>query len=528
MDAIFRHVPVLLVFLTLSAASWLHGGTRTEAMLPVIPWLWAILFEVLLFFPQRRPYENPVAARERAWHGLGRDPLLYVTLIFIVLISVPFLNRGLCPICDYPEIMKGRSPDPGISFAPSCVNLADHFNVVLWFVPALTAMLAARHALSHGGKRLLMEMLVWNAAALAVLGFIQQASGAEAPLWIKSAQKGLFFSTFGYVNMGGAYFAMMFAFAVGVWLTRVAEVAKLPPIDKGLSVPQQLLFRFIHANYPLVPAALIMYAVLATLCRAAMLSLIVLAAVAFLYYECALFFARSNRAKNLKKAAVGMIGGVLVVISMFIFGPEQWTRELQTITSREVLDRTSGKSQYHSRVAMAIFKDKKPLGHKDAALPTPDRPLATGPNWSRILFGVGGWGYKHLCTNYMTPDELRQLQLLGGANVHNDYLQFLCEHGLVGLVLLVIIYLLLVVPVFRNWFKLYRAACFMRTDASPPSPRVLYCLPAGTFWILLGNVSMLICASGDCPLRSLASLSALFVSLACADGYLPREQGARR
>ena len=114
-------------------------------------------------------------------------------------------------------------------------------------------------------------------------------------------------------------------------------------------VPQQLLFRFIKAHYPLVPAALIMYAVLATLCRAAMLCLIVLAVLAFLYYECALFFSRSNRAKNIKKAAFGMVGGGLVVISMFIFGPKDWTRELQTVTSHAVLDRVSGKAQYHSR-----------------------------------------------------------------------------------------------------------------------------------------------------------------------------------
>ena len=90
------------------------------------------------------------------------------------------------------------------------------------------------------------------------------------------------------------------------------------------------------------------------------------------------------------------------------------------------------------------------------------------------------------------------------------------------------IFLLLVTPIFSEWFKLYRASCFMRTGASPPSPRVLYCFPPGAFWILLGNIALLICASGDCPLRSLAVLSAFFVSLACADGYLPREQGAGR
>ncbi|MBR1587898.1 MAG: O-antigen ligase family protein [Kiritimatiellae bacterium] len=503
MDALIRHVPVLLVFLTLSAAAWLHGGTRTEAMLPVIPWLWALLFETLLFFPQRRPFEDPVSARRRAMRGLGRDPLLYVTLAFVLILAIPFLNRGLCPVCDYPAIMKGRSPDPSIPFAPFCVDIPEHFNVVMWFVPALTAMLAARHALSRSGKRLLMEMLVWNAVALAMLGFIQQATDAKAPLWVDSAAKGLFFSSFGYVNMGGAYFAMMFAFSVGVWLTRVADVAGMPPIDPGKSVAQQLIHRFIRAHYPLVAAAINMYAVLATLCRAAMLSLIVLAAFAFLYYECSLFFARSNRAKNIKKGAFGLAGGAIIVISMFIFGPTHWTNELKTVSSHAVLDRVSGKAQYHSRVAAAILRDYP-------------------------LFGAGGWGYRHLCTKYMTNDELKQLQTLGGANVHNDYLQFLCEHGTVGFGFLVLAFVLLVSPIFREWFKLYRAARFMRTAAAPPSPRALYCLPPGTLWILLGNAALLVCASGDCPMRSLAVLSAFFVSLACADGYLPRDHGGGR
>ena len=503
MDALIRYVPVLLVFLTLSAAAWLQGGTRTEVMLPTIPWLWALLFETLLFFPQRRPYEDPVSARRRALHNLSRDPMLYVTIIFMLMLAIPFLNRGLCPVCDYPAIMKGRSPDPSIPFAPFCVDIPEHFNVVLWFIPALTAMLAARHALSRSGKRLLMEMLVWNAVALAILGFIQQATDAKAPFWLEGVKKGVFFSSFGYVNMGGAYFAVMFAFSIGVWLTRVADVAKMPPIDSGKSVVQQLLHRFIRAHYPLLAAAINMYAVLATLCRAAMLNMIVLAAFAFLYYEGSLLCARSNRAKNLKKAAFGFAGGAIVVLSMFIFGPANWSKELKTVSSHALLDRVSGKAQYHSRVATAILQDHP-------------------------LFGVGGWGYRHLCTKYMTNDELKQLQTLGGANVHNDYLQFLCEHGTIGFGFLVIIFVLLVAPIFREWFKLYRAACFMRTDSSPPSPRALYCMPPGTIMILLGNAALLICASGDCPMRSLAVQSVFFVSLACADGYLPREQGGGR
>ena len=505
MDALLRHVPVLLVFLTLFAASWLRGGTQTDAMLPVIPWLWALLFEVMLFFPQRRPYEDPVSARRRVLHRLGRDPLMWATVIFVLVLIVPFLNRGLCPVCDYPEIMKGRSPDPSIPFAPFCVDIPEHFNVVLWFVPSLTAMLAARHALSHGGKRMLIEMLVWNAAALAVLGFIQQATGADAPFWLENVRRGVFFSSFGYVNMGAAYFAMMFAFAIGVWMTRVSDVAKMPPIDRGLSIAQQVLSRLIKAHYPLIPAALIMYAVLATLCRAAMMCMIVLASIAFLYYECAMFFSRTRgrRAKNVGKAAIGLVGGVIIVISMFIFGPKGWTRELKSVSSIAVLDRVTGKAQYHSRVATELFTQHP-------------------------AFGVGGWGYRHLCTKYMTDEELKQLQTDGGANVHNDLLQFLCEHGLVGFGLLAVIFMMLVLPIFRSWFKLYRASRFLHAESLPPSPRALYCLPAGTLWILLGDTALLICASGDCPMRSLAVMSAFFVSLACADGYLPHEDGGRR
>ena len=504
MEAFFRNMPAVLVFLTLAASAWLRGGTQTQFLMPTVPWLTALAFEVLLFFPQRQGAESSVAARQRAWRDLGRDPLLYVTLTFLLVMVVPFLNRGLCLVCDYPAIMSGASPDPRIPFAPFCVDAEGHLNVMLWFVPSLTAMLAAKHALSRRGKRTLMEMVAWNAAALATLGFIQQASGAKAPFW---ADPGTgtdhFFASFGYSNMGGAFFVMAFAFSVGVWLTRVSEVAALPPIDKAQSLKQQKLHRWLRAHYPLAAAMLNLFAVLSTLCRAAMINLLALAAIAFLYYEFSLVFSRQDRARNVKKAAIGFAWGILVVISLFVYGPKDWTRELDSVTSRDVLDRVSGKSQYHSRVSLAIFKD-------------------------HALFGVGGWGYKHFCRSYMTKEELEQLQTNGGANVHNDYLQFLCEHGIVGFGLLVVIFLMLVGPIFRNWFILYRAACFMRTDSSPPSPRVLYCLPPGMLWILLGNAALLFCASGDCPMRSLAVLSHFFVSLACAEGYLPREGATAR
>lgn len=506
-DVLFRNLAVILVFLAPAACAWLCGGMRTDALVPTLPWLLVFLFEGFFFFPQRRPYEDAVSARRRVWSGLRRDPLFYFTLLFLLVLLIPFVNRGLCPSCDYPQILKlaaetglpaedvARAPVP---FAPFCVNVQEHFTVLLWFLPALMAMLAAKHALSRQGKRILMEMLVWNAVGLAVLGFIQQGTGAEFPYWRPAPSKVHFFSVFAYPNMGGAFFVMAFAFAVGLWQHRVAEVAALPPLDKAVVTKQRVLKRWLRAHYPLAAVVLLFFGVLCTLCRAAMLCLFVLAFLAFVYYMLSLLFARHARARRVRSAAFALGGGLFFVLLAMVFAPPNVGRELATVDSLGVLDRVSGKAQYHTRVATEIFKDHP-------------------------FFGVGGWGYKHFTLSYLKNDELRHVQTTGGANVHNDYLQFLCEHGAVGLFLLVGIVLLLAAPVFRDWYRLYRAARFMKVDKAPPRPRAVFCLPAGAFWILLGDTALLIHACGDCPMRSASVLSLFLVSLACAEGYIPRE-----
>ena len=74
----------------------------------------------------------------------------------------------------------------------------------------------------------------------------------------------------------------------------------------------------------------------------------------------------------------------------------------------------------------------------------------------------------------------RVAKAIGAANVHNDYLQFLCEHGIVGLGCLVAIFFCLIVPIFRDWGRLYRAARFL-------SPEVIISrlFPEVTMFVLL-------------------------------------------
>lgn len=497
-EGVFRNLPVFLVFLTMMAFSWIFGGAQASPLKPVVPWLLAFVFEVMLFFPQRRPYEDSVSARRRAWRNLAHDPLLYVFVVFLFVLLVPFLNVGLCPVCDRAAIEAGADSSVHVPFLPFCVDVAEHFGVVQWFVPTFAVTLAARNALSRHGRRILLEMMVWNSAFLALFGFVQQSTGATSPYW--GVEKyAHFFSVFGYPNMGGSFFTMMFAFSVGVWQTQVREMSESPVVvETAGGKREQSLVRWIKAHHALAAVSLNFFAAIATFSRAAISLVSILAIVAFAYYEAWLLFSRHDRVRRVKRAAFAAGGGLLFLLLVFVFAPSDISREMDTMSSRDVLDRVSGKSQYHTRVATEIFK-------------------------ANPVFGVGGWGYRHLCGSYMTKDELRHLQTQGGANVHNDYMQFLCEHGAVGVLCLLLATVALVCPLGGAWYRLYRTARFMKPENAPPSPRALYCIPPAVFWTILGNVAVLVHAFGDCPLRSAAVLSSFFVSLACAEGFLPRE-----
>ena len=548
MEAFFRSVPALLIFPTIAAMAWIRGGVYGDMMVPTVPWLLALVFEVLLCFPQRHMGEDAVQARHRCWRHVGRDPAFFLSLVFLVLVlGMAFLNKGLCPTCDYgqilnsltsselsqmPDIMQEKAPNPPIPFAPFCMNLKQHFDVFMWFFPALVAMLAARHALLGRGKRLLVEMLVWNAAALAVFGFIERGTGAKfVMMWDQAEYDALvasirvntgvsyarpdpyFFATFGYPNMAGSYFMLAFALSIGVWMTHVREVEAEPQHDSKIQVTRQrMLLRFLRAHYALVAVVLNFLAVMFTFCRAAMSMTLVISVLAFIYYICQMLFAHRNRARQLKRAAFNIGGAVILLVVGVIFSPDDKSvavkgaaavaDELGTLTAVGMLERVTGKSEAHSRVAVELFKEYP-------------------------LFGCGGWGYKHLSLNRLAPMELRQMAI-GSANVHNDYLQFLCEHGAIGFFCLLGIFICLVVPLFRDWGRLHRAARFLALENAPSSPRAIYCCPPGVVWTLIGSFAVAFHAVADAPLRSGAVLGLFFTALACADGYMPSDLEKRR
>lgn len=508
---LYNNIAVIHVFAVLALFAWLFGGTRAEYILPVMPWATAMLLEVMICFPQHHAGETTYEARERVWHGMRKDPLVWVSLAFVAMLAIPFVNVGLCPVCDYPAIAAGADPKPIIPFIPFCVNRLEHLNVFLWFVPTLVAVVAAKHALLKRGKRALLSLVVWNGLALGIVGALQQITHAEGPLWVDACkQSAYFFSTFGYPNMAGDYFTTLFGIAVGLWRWNLDELSRQQAEvhdghrqhQHGVSGRKKEI-RFWKRHYYLIPAVIFFFCALDTLSRASVLLVTALAVIFFLHTFIS-FFSGMKKAQRVKVGAFSLLILSAIAVCSAMFMPKDLRREVDSIDTLKVLDRVTGKGQYHARVATEIWKDN-------------------------CLFGVGGWGYGHFCTQYMTDRELRNMQTVGGVNVHNDHLQFLVEHGAVGAALLVAVLVLLLWPMGRIWRALVDSVRFIPPKQQPPQPIQLFVIPAPVFCVVATAVATVIHAFGDCPMRSPAVLSLFFVSIACIDGFLPHlsEEGHR-
>lgn len=514
MSFLYDNAATLAVAAMCSALAWIFGGTDWEALRPVAPWLLAMLAEAALLFPQRHKGESLADARTRVWRRLKMDPAAWTVVAFLVLLAIPLWNKGLCPCCDYPAIhFDGASADPPAKYLPFCVNTGEHGGVLLWFGCALSAMLAARHALLKRGKRTLVELLAWNGMALAILGMLQRVCGAEAPFWIDSGNcKDYFFSSFGYVNTGGNWFVLSFALACAAWRWRAADGERDGSRRTGFG-------SFWHRHIFLVPAAFCYTGAVLTLSRAAIIMASTLAAMQFVHaMVCSL--AKMRRSQRVRAFAGSFI---VLVLAGTLFGilfagsgerkpaekadvRDEIVHEVDSIDTRGVLDRLTGRNENHVALALRIWRE-----------------------WP--VFGCGGWGYRHFEIPFMTEEEYKLVPPYsrpGAANVHNDYVQFLAEHGAAGVLLLAAIVALLLAPFFATWKALARAAHFMKRGERPPRPVSVFALPAPAFSVFAGVVAVAIHAFGDCPMRSGATLSLFFVSLAAMDGYMPRRKEESR
>jgi O-antigen ligase len=196
---------------------------------------------------------------------------------------------------------------------------------------------------------------------------------------------------------------------------------------------------------------------------------------------------------------VSIVGAVILsaVVVLLVFKLDSLKAEVRQITPVAVLERVTGSQYYHARIAKAIFRDHP-------------------------VFGVGGWGYPRYLHQYMTADDEKSLQIEGGANVHNDSLQFLAEQGVVGYGLMVACALLLALPLFGQAWRLCRLKAPAEAQGGTAATKGwLSRIPPPLVAVWVGTGATVCHSLGDLPFRAPSILAVWVLSLACVSGWLP-------
>jgi len=498
-SGLLRWTSLLLVAAPVLSLAWTYGGSRALALRAVMPWACAACAAGLLLLPQRHEGEDWPTAERRVLAGLLKDPFLWALLVLAVYLAVPLFNVSLCPVCDWRAIDAGADPYPPYRFLPFCACPAEHAGLLWMLGPAFLGALAVRHGLTRRGKRMFLEVVVWNGALLALFGFFLVLAGIDRPLGAgASGARTHFFSMFGYPNMGGAFFTLMYAMSFGLWFFRMGNVESLPMDKASNRAPHS----FLRSHYPVIAVALNLGGVLGTYCRAAIILSAALSAAFVIYAVLRAFTGQDwRRARRFRNAVVscGLMLGLFALV--YIYAPVQIGREVGTVDTLSVADRLSGKGQYHTRAATAIMRDFP-------------------------VFGVGGWGYRHFAPAYLSQKDLSQRQMGGGANIHNDYLQILVEHGVAGFALFALCVWLLARPTFQTWRKRVVKILTVGRSGLGSSSLVLFAAAPPVLWGFLGCIAVCVHAFGDCPLRSGAVLSGLLAVLAASIGFFRHDSAA--
>jgi len=552
MNSLARNFPLLHIFAVFGVCTWVFAGGDGGMIAPFIPWLVLFTVEAMLF-PQCRQDETYPDARARAWGGLVKDPLFYAVAALCVYLAIPFFNTSLCWICDadkLPPAYPGMDVDyanPACSWLPFCMHADMHFEVFTWFAPPLLGALAAKHALRSEGKRHLLELMCWNGAALAVFGFIQAQTDAAAPFWFKplapytatdaASYPHRPFSVFSYPNAGATFFAMLFAVSCGIWQSKYAFIKALPS-HREFEHVKPPSYPFLRSHYMIAAAVLNFLGSLHTGSRAGWYSSIFLG-VTMAIHVFAGYFQKADRLGKIRTAATALGLAAAASLAVAVFAPSEDGEETEDLRHRKA-ERVSGAEKAHKDVmetSAVSFFDRI-----TGRVPS----IATRVAWKLVKdhpwCGTGGWGFVDNGTWMVTPyargrwseldddaweklcrDWLHENNgecSVGGANVHNDYLQFLAEHGIFGILLLAAVFLLLARPAFSEWRARLKAIKFSKGAETPAHPFVLYVMPTPVYGVMLGTAAIMIHAMADCPLRCGANTSLIFLSWACIGGFL--------
>lgn len=549
---IARYAVVALVALMLTLFTWLGGGIVPKWLAPWTPWLTLLLAEVMLLLPEQRRQESLLDARSRVWRGIIRDPLTWLTLALTLFLSIQWLNaysfvewnpteqmwQVMSPAFEclrHPDVAKIiaqppadptqavylRIPDSApIAWLPTSLRADEAVTVLAWFTPILVALLAIRHATLRHSKRLLCTFICAMTSTLAIAGILQYVVNGTFLYWGMESHA-FFFATFGYPNHAACFFPAVMALSLGMFLWNME-----------------------HREYTRVPAWF--YLISAMLCalsailsgsRAGVLFVLAITAFTTIYVPIRYFGSMSPKLRIVVPTFLFLLAFTVIGTAVFrIYAVESNAKRAQALklaTTPEEHAAAFALPAY--RTIPAIDTVLKEIGDTDWEAFI-EHPMLMRAGYQGILavrqwhdyfyVGSGAWSFRWLNAQYINtedPEErdwLRARTGVGQANVHNDTLQFLAEHGIIGFGLMVACALALAIPFW---------ATLLRSPAVPQNDNVAdrcwfnricaYCVFALVATTLIAAHSFI-----DLVFRSPACMMLYGLIFVCANGFVPRKK----
>jgi O-antigen ligase len=458
-------------------SAWARGGS-SPAYMWALPWLCLGLLEIMLLLPPAHRGETPQGAVKRMLGGIFLDPITYIGIALVGFLLIQWLN-GPCELVENAEAFSGWDYEPPPwKTMPFCVVREEALQVLIWFLAVVSAVIAVRHAMRPSARYFILKLFVANGALLSILGFVQLLKSPGKLFWYRPIPV-YFFATFGYPNHAGTFFTMMTALTMGLILRAIG--------NKG---------RRIEVAWLTLAFCLNAAGIYGSLCRAAIVmgSLII---VVGLVYGLIYLWNRISRVKVLATAVIVAAVAVCAAVLALVPG-SPLKKEIDTIDFSHLASVYEGDREELGQAALEIWKDH---------------------SWT----GVGGWGFRRYVALYMSEDRWAYLQTSGRANVHNDALQFLCEHGVIGFGLMAALALALL------GHALVRLPLIRReTNSTTGQPRSWFESVSPCVWGAFAAIAaMAVHSTIDLPFRSIANTLVWFVLLACLPGFMPSKESSK-
>ncbi|MCX6581017.1 MAG: O-antigen ligase family protein [Candidatus Aminicenantes bacterium] len=413
----------LLVFPT-----WRRGGTIREYISPYLGMAVAAFFIFLLSpYLRRTSHRHGKSLMEDRIKGILRDPIFYIGVFFLIPLYIQWWNSGKVYILEDKAREVLFSP-ASIDWLPGAVNTLKSWDMLVWFFPAFVLLLIVRHGCpGKQGFIIISWSMAVNSAILGIIGIIAPLLGNGYLSWLTSIfilppysrfsfSNSGYFSTFGYANHAASFFLLHLGLTCGLFFYYYIDRKQHRRIilKTGILLLIILLQFYTlhrcHSSYGMLFSWLIM--------------------AFFVFYGLYLFI-RENPKRRVKAGFI-VTGAILLLVvvlaGLYFTARGDILSELSTMKKPgKYIKEQSAVKFFFISAALDIWRHNP-------------------------FFGIGGGSYSEYLIYYERPNSTRYTETheRGKANVHNDFIQFLCEFGIVGIGLLTAALVLLAVKIVKN------------------------------------------------------------------------------